>query len=66
MMFSYEQWGNELYRGERTYQIVGNRRWYMGAGLALMTISALLIAILGFSLGIEFRGGSQFTVSGGE
>ncbi|RRD53883.1 protein translocase subunit SecF [Buchananella hordeovulneris] len=63
-MFSYEQWGNELYRGERTYQIVGNRRWYMGIGLALMTAMALVIAVLGFSLGIEFRGGSQFTVSG--
>ncbi|MHB1063281.1 MAG: protein translocase subunit SecF [Georgenia sp.] len=56
--------GNELYTGRRSFDFVGNRRrWFMVAG-ALMLASVLLLLFKPINAGIEFRGGSQFTVSG--
>uniref|UniRef100_UPI0020281F9B protein translocase subunit SecF n=1 Tax=Actinotalea sp. C106 TaxID=2908644 RepID=UPI0020281F9B len=58
------QWGNDLYTGRRSYEIVGNkRRWFMLAG-AVLLISAVLLGVRGLNPGIEFRGGSEFMLSG--
>lgn len=63
-MASFSQFGNDLYTGARSINIVGRRKlWY--------TISAVLIVISivgpilrgGFNFGIEFTGGSEFVVS---
>ncbi|AXE54568.1 protein translocase subunit SecF [Aurantimicrobium sp. MWH-Uga1] len=63
-MASFTQFGNDLYTGERSFNIVGKRKiWY--------TISAVLILVSiigpilkgGFNFGIEFTGGSEFVVS---
>jgi preprotein translocase subunit SecF len=63
-MASFSQFGNDLYTGARSINIVGRRKlWY--------TISAVLILISvvgpilrgGFNFGIEFTGGSEFIVS---
>lgn len=63
-MASFSNFGNDLYTGARSIRIVGRQRlWY--------SISALLILISivgpimrgGFNFGIEFSGGSEFTVS---
>lgn len=63
-MASFSQFGNDLYTGARSVNIVGRRKlWY--------TISAVLILISvvgpilrgGFNFGIEFTGGSEFIVS---
>jgi preprotein translocase subunit SecF len=60
----FAQWGNDLYTGRRSYDIVGKRRtWYIIA-IALVVGSAALLLVKGLNPGIEFRGGSQFTVSG--
>lgn len=58
------QWGNDLYAGRRSYDIVGNRRrWFtIAAVLVLLTLVALLTR--GLNGGIEFRGGAEFTVEG--
>lgn len=56
--------GNELYTGRRSVQIVGRRRTWFTVALALVVVSVLILAVKGMNLGIEFRGGSQFTVSG--
>ena len=57
-------WGNDLYTGRRSYRIVGHRRiWYAIAG-SLVLISGVLLISPGLNPGIEFRGGSEFTVSG--
>lgn len=63
-MASFATFGNELYTGKRSYEFVGRRRlWFIIAG-ALVVLSILLPIVRGgFNLGIEFRGGSQFTVS---
>jgi protein-export membrane protein SecD/preprotein translocase SecF subunit len=55
--------GNRLYRGEKSFAIVGNsRRWYaVSAGLLAVAVLGLLVNSL--SLGVEFRGGAEITAS---
>lgn len=62
--FSFAEFGNELYSGKRSYPFVGKRNlWFLIAGAAVLL--SLLIPLVkgGFNLGIDFRGGSEFTVS---
>ncbi|ALE92237.1 preprotein translocase subunit SecF [Arthrobacter alpinus] len=63
-MKSFATFGNELYTGERSYNFVGKRKiWFSIAGIAVLL--SILFPMLGggFNFGIEFRGGSQFTIS---
>jgi preprotein translocase subunit SecF len=63
-MASFSNFGNDLYTGERSYNIVGKRNvWYVVAALLILT--AIIVPVIrgGFVFGIEFRGGSQFQVS---
>ena len=53
---------HRLYTGDIRYDFIGHRkRWYSISG-ALLLISVLAIAFLGLRLGIEFKGGADFTV----
>lgn len=62
-MVSFAEFGNELYTGKRSYNIVGNRqRWFKVAG-ALVVLSILLLTLVRLNPGIEFRGGSEFQVA---
>ena len=62
-MSKFSGLGGRLYRGETSINFIGNRRrWYGLSGFfVLLSIGAL--AIQGLSLGIEFKGGSSFTVN---
>lgn len=63
-MASFAQLGNDLYTGKRSVNLVGRRKlWYTIA--IVMMLAAILLPQLrgGFQFGIEFRGGSVFTVS---
>ncbi len=63
-MASFSQFGNDLYTGKRSFDFVGRRKvWYVVA--AVMILIAIVGPLLrgGFVFGIEFTGGSQFTVS---
>ena len=55
--------GGRLYSGETSFKFIGNRRrWYsISAIFILASIAAL--AIQGLHLGIEFKGGSSYTVN---
>lgn len=55
--------GGRLYTGEVSFNFIGNRRrWYsLSAIFILLSIGALLIQ--GLHLGIEFKGGSSYTVN---
>ena len=55
--------GGRLYRGETSVNFIGRRRrWYtVSAVFVLLSIGAL--AVQGLHLGIEFKGGSSFTVT---
>jgi preprotein translocase subunit SecF len=54
--------GNRLYRGEASYDIVGRKRlWYVISAVVL-AISIITLVVRGLNLGIEFKGGAEFTV----
>lgn len=66
-MASLTQFGNRLYTGESSFPFVAKRRtWFL---VALAVIVVCIVGPLvrgGFEFGIEFRGGSEFRVSGVE
>jgi len=64
MASGFAQWGNDLHTGRTSYDIVGKRRIWYSIAIVLVLGSALLLGFKGLNPGIEFRGGSQFTVSG--
>jgi preprotein translocase subunit SecF len=54
--------GKRLYSGQVSYEIIGHRkRWFIVSGIILL-IAISAIGIRGLNLGIEFRGGADFTV----
>ena len=55
--------GGRLYSGETSFDIIGKRRrWYsISAIFILLSLAALIIQ--GLHLGIEFKGGSSYTVT---
>jgi preprotein translocase subunit SecF len=60
----FAQWGNDLYTGRRSYPIIQRRGvWFSIVGL-FSVASILVLVFQGLNLGIDFRGGSEFTVSG--
>jgi preprotein translocase subunit SecF len=63
-MASFSQFGSDLYTGKRSYDIIGRRKtWYLIA-LAMVVISLVTPWLRGgYQLGIEFTGGSEFTIS---
>ncbi|EEJ54166.1 protein translocase subunit SecF [Mobiluncus mulieris] len=62
-MMSYAEWGNALYSGKKSYQIIKNRRIFLTTGLVLVLIAIIGIAIFGVNPSIDFKGGTDFTVT---
>ncbi|QWT23360.1 protein translocase subunit SecF [Subtercola sp. PAMC28395] len=63
-MAKFSDLGNDLYSGKRSFNIIGRwKLWYTIA--AVMILISVVGPFLrgGFVLGIEFRGGSQFSIS---
>jgi len=55
--------GGRLYRGETSVDFIGRRRrWYMVSAVFIV-VSIGALAVQGLHLGIEFKGGSSFTVT---
>jgi preprotein translocase subunit SecF len=70
-MASFAKFGNDLYTGARSVEFVGKRRiWYAIAILLVLGSIAMPFVrgggdfAQGFNFGIEFRGGSQFQITG--
>ncbi len=69
----FQRFGNDLYTGARSVPFIGKRRIWLSIA-ALMVLAAIFVPFVrgggnfadGFNFGIEFRGGSQFIVSGTE
>ncbi len=55
--------GGRLYRGEKSFNIIGNRRRFYALSGVVILIAAIALGIQGLKLGIEFKGGSQFTLT---
>ncbi|KQS97183.1 protein translocase subunit SecF [Cellulomonas sp. Leaf395] len=64
MASGFAQWGNDLYTGRRSYDIVGRRKIWFTISTILVILSAIFLIKPGLNPGIEFRGGSEFVVSG--
>jgi preprotein translocase subunit SecF len=62
-MASFSKFGNDLYTGARSFNIVGRRRIWFSIAAALVLISIVVPIFKGFNFGVDFLGGSQFTVS---
>ena len=54
--------GNRLYRGEVSYNIVGKSRTWYTVSAVFLTVAILTLIFRGLNLGIEFKGGAEFTV----
>ncbi|ANY23400.1 MULTISPECIES: protein translocase subunit SecF [Gordonia] len=53
---------SRLYTGTGAFQIVGRRRMWYGVTAAILLICLASIGIRGFTLGIDFEGGTQMSV----
>lgn len=62
-MSSFAQFGNELYTGKRSFDIVGRQKMWYTVSLVLLILAAIGLFGRGLNVGLEFRGGSEFRVS---
>jgi preprotein translocase subunit SecF len=63
-MPSFASFGNDLYTGRRSIDFVGRRRIWYGIAAILMLVSVLAVGVRHLNPGIEFRGGTEFRISG--
>ncbi len=63
-MTSFASIGNDLYTGKRSVDFVGRyKQWYVVSGVFVL-LAAIGLVWHGLNLSLEFRGGSEFRVSG--
>lgn len=60
--------GNALYSGEKSINFVGRRKtWYLISAIVIVVTAILPFTLHnGYNFGIEFKGGSEFTIIGGK
>lgn len=63
-MVSFAQVGNDLYTGKRSVDFVGRQRTWYAVSAVLVALALVGLVARGLNFGIEFRGGSEFRVSG--
>ena len=63
-MTSLAQLGNNLYSGTTSIPFVPRRRVWYSIAVAVIALSAVLLGTVGLNPGIDFKGGSEITVSG--
>jgi preprotein translocase subunit SecF len=61
---SFSQLGNDLYTGARSVPVVSRRRTFYIGSAVVIAIAVLGLIVNGLNLGLEFKGGSEFRVSG--
>jgi preprotein translocase subunit SecF len=61
----FREFGNDLYSGRVSIDVVGRRKLWYGIAIVLVIIAIVApVARGGFNFGIEFRGGSEFRIDG--
>lgn len=66
-MAKFSDFGNDLYSGARSVDFIGRRKIFYIIAIVMVSLAVILpISRGGFNFGIEFRGGSEFRVSGVE
>ena len=64
-MSKFKDFGNDLYSGRVSIDVVGHRKLWYGIAIVLVIIAIVApVARGGFNFGIEFRGGSEFRIDG--
>lgn len=56
-------WGNALYTGDKTYPIVQRRRMWLLISFSLLVACVAILLVKGLNPGIDFRGGTEYTIS---
>ena len=59
-MSGFGDLGNRLYRGQKSFKIVKNRKAWYAISALLLTLSCAVLGLRGLNLGIEFKGGAEF------
>ena len=62
-MTTATSFGARLYTGEKSFNFIGNRKRWYAISLVLVSISIGTLLTQGLKLGIEFQGGSSYTVT---
>lgn len=55
--------GNDLYTGKKSFDFIGKRKIWFTIAIVAIVLSLASLIFRGLNLGVEFTGGSQFTVS---
>jgi len=63
-MASFAKFGNDLFTGKRSFNIVGRRNLWYAIAAVFIVLSLLGIFVKGLNFGIEFRGGTELRVPG--
>ena len=63
-MGSIAQLGNDLYTGKRSIDFIGRQRQWYAVSAVLIALALVGIFARGLNFGIEFRGGSEYRLSG--
>jgi len=62
-MNSFATFGNDLYTGKRSFDIVGRQKLWYTVSAILLVLAAVGLFGRHLNIGLEFRGGSEFRVS---
>ena len=62
-MSSFADFGNDLYTGKRSFDIVGRQKTWYAVSLVLLILACVGLFGRHLNVGLEFRGGSEFRVS---
>jgi preprotein translocase subunit SecF len=62
-MRSFSQFGNDLYTGNRSIDIVSRQKTWYSVSLMLLVLAAAGLFGRGLNIGLEFRGGSEYQVA---
>jgi preprotein translocase subunit SecF len=61
-MGKFSRLGNDLYNGRKSIDFIGKMwLWYAASGV-IIVVAVLGMTLKGFNLGIEFKGGTEYTV----
>ncbi len=52
-----------LYRGETSFDFIGNRRWWFGISTLIIVLGVISLGARGLNEGIDFKGGQSWIVS---
>ncbi|MEN9749118.1 MAG: hypothetical protein RL149_196 [Actinomycetota bacterium] len=64
-MSRFSDFGNSLYSGDKSIDFIGRRKIWYAVSAVLVILSIVLPTMRGgFNFGIDFRGGSEFRISG--